>query len=60
MSAVRKHESFNQSVNEKRERKAMKEEQHMLAKLQQGRTKSTIKRHQRMFTDDDVSVGFDI
>jgi hypothetical protein len=59
MSAVRKHESFNQSVNEKRERKAMKEERNLLAKLQQGKAKSTVKRHQRMFMDDDV-VGFDI
>lgn len=41
MSAVRKHESFNQSVNEKQERKQLKEEEQRLIKL------ATVKVHKR-------------
>lgn len=35
MSVVRKHEAINQRINEQHERKALKEEQNRLARIQQ-------------------------
>jgi hypothetical protein len=56
MSAVRKHESFNQSVNEKQERKQLKEEEQRLMKMSSMKVLKRRKAGGRFVMDYDFNV----